>query len=102
MIYAVLLTYIRPLEEVSRHLEPHKAWLVDNVRQGHVIFAGPLESKGGGLILASCADREALEAMMEEDAFIVHKVASYQVHACAPALASAEFPIHWAPDAKFI
>lgn len=100
MIYAVLLTYTRPIEEVNRHLEPHKAWLVDNVRQGRVIFAGPLESNNGGMILVSCDDRAALEAMMEQDAFIIHQVASYQAHACAPALASAAFPAHWVPDAR--
>ncbi|MBO9537876.1 hypothetical protein [Herbaspirillum sp.] len=102
MIYAVLLTYTRPIEEVNQHLEPHKAWLVANVREGSVIFAGPLESKTGGMILASCPNREALNVMMGQDAFIAHKVASYQAHACLPALASAEFPAHWAPDAKFI
>jgi len=102
MIYAVLLTYTRPIEEVNQHLDPHKAWLVDNVRQGRVIFAGPLESKTGGMVLACCPDREALEAMMEQDAFVAHEVASYQAYACAPALASAEFQAHWAPEAKFI
>ncbi len=102
MIYAILLTYTRPIEEVNQHLEPHKAWLVENVRQGRVIFAGPLESKTGGMVLACCADRDALEAMMAQDAFILHKVASYEAVACVPALASAEFPAHWASGAKFI
>ncbi|MBB5393775.1 MULTISPECIES: YciI family protein [unclassified Herbaspirillum] len=102
MIYAVLLNYTRPMEEVNHHLEPHKAWLVNNLRQGGMIFAGPLDSKTGGMILASCPNREALEAMMAQDPFIAQNVASYQAHACSPALASAEFPAHWAPGARFI
>jgi uncharacterized protein YciI len=102
MLYSIVLTYTRPASEVNRHLESHKDWLFLNVQQGRIIFAGPLEPRTGGMVLASCADLEELTAMMERDAFIEHQVAEYRAYACAPALASADFPAKWAAGAKFI
>ncbi|NUT61879.1 YciI family protein [Herbaspirillum sp. C9C3] len=102
MIFFVVLTYLRPIEEVNQHLDTHKAWLAANLKQGRVIFAGPLAAGGGGLVLAACADEEELHAMMAQDCFVTHAVASYQAYGCAPALAAAGLPPHWAPQAKFV
>jgi len=102
VIFSVVLTYMRPIEEVNLHLDTHKAWLIDNVKQARVIFAGPLEDKTGGLVLATCTNREELDAMMAQDSFIRSGVASYHAHACSPALASLDFPARWASQAKFI
>lgn len=102
MIFSIVLTYTRPIEEVQRHLDAHKAWLAAQLKQGRVICAGPLATGGGGLILASCADETELHAMMAQDAFISQGVASYQAHGCTPALAAAGLPAHWVPQATFI
>ncbi|WP_166675105.1 YciI family protein [Herbaspirillum huttiense] len=102
MIFSVILNYLRPLEEVNQHLESHKAWLVANIKQARIILAGPLDDKSGGLVLANCADRQELEQMMAHDSFISSGVAEYHAHACSPALASLEFPQHWATQAKFL
>ncbi len=102
MIFSIVLTYTRPVEEVNQHLDTHKAWLAANLKQGRVIFAGPLAIGGGGLVLAVCADESELAAMMADDSFIANGVASYAAHACEPALAATAFPVQWAPSARFI
>lgn len=102
MLYSIVLSYTRPMPEVNQHLESHKAWLIANVQEGRIVFAGPLEPRTGGLVLASCVNREELDGMMARDSFIVHQVAEYRAYACTPGLASADFPLKWARDAKFI
>ena len=102
MLYTIVLTYTRPMAEVEPHLESHKAWLLTHLQQSRVIFAGPLEPRTGGLILAVCNDAAELDAMMRQDPYIAHEVAQFQAFACAPGLASADFPAKWAPDATFI
>lgn len=102
MIHVIVLTYTRPLEEVNRHVDTHKAWLAANMKQGRVLVAGPLASQDGGVLLARCADQEELDAMMAQDSFIANDVASYQALAFTPALASALFPAQWAAAARFI
>lgn len=102
MIHVVTLTYLRPLEEIERHLDAHKVWLIDNVKQGKLILAGPKEDRTGGLLLATCADRKQLDAMMAQDPFIDSGVACYEAYACVPALASLQFPPHWAASARFV
>jgi uncharacterized protein YciI len=102
MLYSIVLSYISPMPEVNVHLESHKAWLIANVRDGRIVFAGPLEPRTGGFILASCNNQEELDRMMAQDSFITGNVAVYHSYACTPALAAADFSIKWAPDAKFI
>jgi uncharacterized protein YciI len=102
MIYTVFLTYTRPPAEAAVHLDAHKAWLAAHVRAGRILLAGPLDPPTGGLILAACADRAALDALMARDPFIAHGVAAYEAHACAPALVAADFPARWAPGAAAV
>ncbi|KKB61013.1 hypothetical protein WM40_25710 [Robbsia andropogonis] len=102
MIFSVILTYLRPIDEVNQHLGTHKAWLAENVKAGRVILAGPQDNAGGGVVLAACADRTELDAMMAQDSFIRHGVAAYAAYSCKPALASLNFAYQWAPEAKFI
>nr|WP_198980550.1 YciI family protein [Herbaspirillum sp. ASV7] len=102
MIFTVIMTYLRPLDEVNLHLDTHKAWLANNVKAGRVILAGPQGDGRGGLVLAACADLNELNAMMNQDSFIHHGVASYEAYSCKPALASLDFAHKWAAEAKFI
>ena len=102
MLYTIVLSYTRPMPEIAEHLESHKTWLITHVQQGRIIFAGPLEPRTGGLILASCSSQDELDQMMAQDSFITGQVAEYKSYASTPALASVDFPARWAPDAKFI
>lgn len=102
MLFSIILQYTKPATDIHPHLDAHRQWLVEHIKGGRIILAGPLEPRTGGLILASCPDTAAMQAMMEQDPFIVQQVASYAALACQPALIASGFPACWAPDAKII
>jgi uncharacterized protein YciI len=102
MLYIVVLTYIRPVEEVHAHLDTHRDWLVEYAKKGGIIVAGPLEDRSGGALLACCKDRTELDGMLAKDSFHVHRLVEYQVKAFAGALRADAFPAHWSPDAKAV
>jgi len=102
MLYAVILTYIRPTEEVHSHLDTHRDWLVEYSKQGNIIVAGPLEDRTGGALLACCKDRAELDNILAKDSFHVHRLVSYEVRPFTGALRAGAFPANWAPEAKAI
>jgi len=102
MLYAIMLTYIRPADEVHAHLDTHRDWLIEFSKKGSIIVAGPLEDRSGGAILAHCKDREELDAMLVQDSFHVHKLVAYEIKAFTGALRAEAFPATWALDAKAV
>lgn len=102
MIYILTLRYIRPREDVQAHLGTHQQWLAQQIRAGHILAAGPNEDHSGGIVLASCEDRDALDRMVEEDSFIVHRVAEVSVQGFEPAVRAPALRAEWAPHAAVV
>ena len=102
MLYAVTLHYRRPKADIEAHLDAHRDWLATHVRTGLILAAGPLDSGAGGLLLAHAPDRATLDAMLASDAFVIHDLVECEVRGFTPALRCADFPVHWAPDAKAV
>ena len=65
MLYLVTLSYIRPIDEVNKHLDTHRDWLVANTRSGQILFAGPLEDRTGGFLLARADSRDELNRLLD-------------------------------------
>ena len=102
MLYTVILTYLRPVDEVHQYLEQHKTWLAEHIGAGAILVAGPLEDRSGGLLLASCGQREQLDRILALDPYVVHRVVSVAVHGCVPSLRMEAFPVQWSAQAQAI
>lgn len=102
MLFIVTLSNRRPAEEIDAHQAGHRDWLIANTRAGRIVVAGPLEPRTGGLIMAYCADRAAVDQMMAKDPFVIHGLVEVQVQCVAAALRHEEFPARWATEAKSI
>lgn len=95
MIFIVKLTYTVPKESLGAHLEAHKQWLFDGIASRQILAAGPAEDGKGGIVIAQCADRDALAALLAGDAFLVSGVATASVDAFSPQLHAQFWPEHW-------
>lgn len=100
MLYAIKLTYIRPIEDIQAQLDQHKGWLVRYTKAGTILFAGPLEGGKAGLILAFADTITTIEAMIAEDPFDVLKLARFEIAECNPVVRNEAFLAQWAPQAK--
>lgn len=78
-LYLILLTYVRPSEEVTTHLEEHRAYLRRAYAEGHFIVSGPRAPATGGVILARAASEEAVWDLIRADPFHQQGIAEYQV-----------------------
>jgi uncharacterized protein YciI len=83
-MYALaLVRYRRPLDEVLRHLEEHRAYLRDLKERGILIASGPLDPRAGGALLLRVADGDgvqaALDLVRDQDPFVRAGVAQYEI-----------------------
>jgi uncharacterized protein YciI len=85
-VFLLLARYTRPIEEVDRLLEEHKAWIGRNA--DHILLTAREEPLIGGLILARATSAEEIWEMIGEDPFHVAGVAQYEVREYRPARAA--------------
>ena len=86
-MFVVLLTYTASLDQVDAHLPAHREFLSRNYAAGIFVLSGRKEPRDGGVILAQTESRQALEAVLAQDPFRVHGVASYQIVEFIPTMA---------------
>ena len=87
-MFVVLLTYTVPLATIDAHVSAHREFLARQYAAGTFLLSGRMEPREGGVILATAASRDALEAVLAQDPFRAHGLARYQVVEFAPSMAA--------------
>jgi uncharacterized protein YciI len=98
-LYLILLTYVRPAEEVAAHLEEHRAYLRRAYAEGRFIVSGPRVPADGGVILARAASEDDVRAIIRADPFHQRGIAEYQIIAFDALWSAPEFAPFLAPFA---
>jgi len=83
-MFTLIATYLKPSEEVDRHLDAHRAWIIDNFEAGRFLLTARQVPLSGGLILARGADRAEMLAVVAEDPFVREGLAHYEILEFAP------------------
>ena len=88
-MYALaILRYRKPLEEVLKHVEAHRAYCQGLKLERVLIASGPLVPRCGGAMLLRVPDNEAqakLDSIRDNDPYSRFGVAQYEVWPRAPA-----------------
>ncbi len=90
-MFVIVVSYIKPLSEVDKHLQAHRSWLAAQYEAGVFLASGRQVPPAGGVILAHGRDRQEIEALVRQDPFAVNQVAHHQVIEFKPNLTAAEF-----------
>ncbi len=82
-MYAIaLVRYRKPLDQVLKHVDAHRAYLGELKKQGTLLASGPLEPRYGGALLLRIPDGEIdrrLEQIRDGDPFVKEGVAQYEL-----------------------
>lgn len=78
-LFLLLLTYVKPLDEVDRLLVHHRSYLDRHYTAGHFLISGRQEPRTGGVILAQAENREQILRIIAEDPFLAEGVAEYHI-----------------------
>ena len=79
-LFVVVLKYIAPLEEIDACRPKHLQFLDRYYDEGIFIASGRQVPIKGGIILAKCSSKIDLEQIMEQDPFLVEKLAECQIY----------------------
>jgi uncharacterized protein YciI len=78
-MFVLLLTYVRPLDEVDALMRDHMAWVKEHYAAGRFVVSGRRIPRTGGVILARGDDREEMERIAAADPFVSGGVATCEV-----------------------
>lgn len=92
-MFAVLVKYVKPLEQVDAVLAPHRAYLRTHCDAGRFVVTGPQVPRTGGLILARAESREELRKLLEGDPFHAAGVAEYGIIEFVPTVYDTAFAV---------
>ena len=78
-MFLIELTYTADLEKVDAAMKAHMRWLNQQYAAGHFLVSGRKIPRDGGVIIATGASREAVEAIAAEDPFVANGLATARV-----------------------
>ena len=89
-MYALaILRYRKPLEEVLKHVDAHRAYLGDLKAKGLLLASGPMDPRAGGILLLRVPDdavAATLDSVRDGDPFTRAGVAQYELLPWAPVI----------------
>jgi uncharacterized protein YciI len=89
-MYAIaLLRYRKPLEEVLKFVDEHRAYLQTLKERGLLLASGPLDPRNGGALLLRVPDdsvHASLDRIRDDDPFTMAGVAQYELMPWSPTI----------------
>jgi len=79
MLFVVLMHYTKPLPEIDAVRAEHVAHLERAAAQGTMLAWARRDPPSGGVLIASAADRVALERVVAEDPYVLRGVATAEI-----------------------
>lgn len=93
-MYAIaILRYRKPLEEVLKVVEVHRAYLRSLKEKGILLVSGPLDPRSGGALLLRVPDEDPLahlDRIRDEDPFTKAGAAQYELLSWLPNIGKEE------------
>jgi uncharacterized protein YciI len=78
-LFVVELLYKKPLAEIDAAMPAHMKFLEKHYASGHFLVSGRKIPRDGGVILATGASKEAIEAIAREDPFVARGLSDFRV-----------------------
>ena len=85
-VYIVILTYIKPLEEIDESIPAHVEWLKKGYAEGIFLASGRRIPRTGGVILAKCESLASFEELLREDPFQALKLETAEIIPFEPSM----------------
>lgn len=77
-MFVILTRYLKPMSEIEKVTDAHRAFLDRYYQSGHLIASGPQVPRSGGVILAKAGSRDEVVRIFSEDPFVKQGLAEYQ------------------------
>ena len=93
-MYALaIIRYRKPIEEVVKHTDAHRAYMAGLKQEELLLASGPLVPRNGGALLLRVPDDDVqatLDSIRDNDPFTRFGVAQYELWPWAPVIGAEE------------
>lgn len=83
-MFIVVLKFGENKEKAPEFMEGHKAWLAKGFEDGVFVLAGSLIPGLGGSVIVQGVSAKEVEALVNEDPFVIEKVVTSEIMEIAP------------------
>jgi uncharacterized protein YciI len=90
-LFVVVLSYKVPLEKIDAFRSTHLDFLSNYYAKDCFIASGPQMPRKGGIIIAKCDSKDALQEILKQDPFAANDLATYEIIEFSPTKWSKEF-----------
>ncbi|WP_374337937.1 YciI family protein [Leeia sp.] len=85
-MFLIDMTFVKPLDEVDRHVQAHRDYLAGLYAQGLFLLGGRKQPRSGGIILSRQQHLDEVKAVFDADPLVQAGVATYTVTAFEPVM----------------
>ena len=78
-MFIIDLNYIAPLEKIDEIMGDHMKFLKKYYKTNTFIASGRKVPRTGGIILVQATSKEEVEGIINEDPFVINKLAKYTI-----------------------
>ena len=78
-MFIINLKYIKPIEDIEKHVENHIKFLDKYYASANFICSGRKNPRVGGVIICNAKDKSEVECIIKEDPFFIEKLAEYEI-----------------------
>jgi uncharacterized protein YciI len=82
-MYAIaMVRYRKPVEDVLKIVEAHRAYLKELKQKGWLLASGPIDPRSGGALLLRVPDQDvqgSLDSIRDHDPFVRSGTAQYEI-----------------------
>lgn len=90
-MFVIQLKFSTNKAKASQFMDGHNAWLREGFNKGLFLLAGTIQPKLGGAILAHNATLEQIQAIVNEDPFVIEDVVVSEIIEITPSKAVPQF-----------
>jgi uncharacterized protein YciI len=99
-MFIIELIYKADLARIDAHMSAHVKFLKKYYAAGNFLVSGRKIPRDGGIIVASGASREQIEAIMNEDPFCKHALADVRVIEFRASQRARDWPLRIEPPTR--
>jgi uncharacterized protein YciI len=92
-MFIVNLTYIKPVEEVEKHLAEHIIFLNKYYDNGNFICSGRKNPRTGGVIICNAKNMKEVNEIISKDPFYENGIANYDILEFQPTKYAEDFKV---------
>jgi uncharacterized protein YciI len=84
-MFAIFLKFGENRAKAPEFMDAHKAWIKQGFDDGVFLMVGSLQPNMGGAVLAHAVSRDAIEARVNDDPFVIEGIVTAEILEISPA-----------------